>query len=289
MHRASAEAGRKGLGRAAIIKALAPAVRLLIDTELGAGAGKRLDRVEAMFERMGRGDVHQKENEEHGKRYAPGYIEGLTPGTPFLEQPPWVETLNSHWPHIRDELRKNLENNGVWEEGAYARSNNAYAKDWKIAGVLQADQWKGGDRWKATRRAIEELKGVVPFEAFFARMPPHSSIGAHSDNLNYILTSSLGVELESGLSTIQVGNQEEEWEEGKTLVFDTSYFHAAFNDSSRNRYVLVFRFWHPCLTQEERRAIHFSHALLAGTPDPERTRVGAPEAPLWASPSEQQH
>lgn len=285
LHKASADAGRRGLGRAAIIKAVVPAVRRLIESDLGPGTGGRIGRVETMLARMGRGEVYTSESEQDGKRYAPGYVEGLEPGTPFLEEPPWVATLNARWPAIRDELRENLERSGVWEDGAYAKSNNAYAKDWRISGVLKEDQWVGP--WKVTRRAIEELKGVVPFEAFFARMPPHSSIGAHSDKLNYILTSSLGVDLESGLSTIQVGNDEREWEEGQTLVFDTSYIHSAFNDSGRNRYVLVFRFWHPDLTPEERRAIQFVQALIAGVPDPESAKVGAPEAPIWASPSEQ--
>ncbi|CAE8615568.1 unnamed protein product [Polarella glacialis] len=82
-------------------------------------------------------------------------------------------------------------------------------------------EWPRCDQgiFPVTQRILKRLKGITPFEAFFARM-------------------------------------------------------SAYNDSERNRYVLVLRFWHPSLTTEERRAIHLSHTLLAGTPDPEKMKAG---------------
>merc|ERR1712187_868650 len=103
----------------------------------------------------------------------------------------------------------------------------------------------------------------LPFEVFFARMTAHTVIAPHSDNLNYIITSHLALELEAGSCFITVGNEERQWKEGDMFVFDTSYIHSCRNDSDRDRYVLILRFWHPDLTLEERRAIHMSHAILA--------------------------
>jgi len=288
MRRASEQASKAGKGRSAIIEALVPELRTLVETELGGGAGDRLERVEAMFSFMGRGEVHQEDSEERGKRYAPGFIPGLEPNLPFHEEQayPWCAELKRHFSEIRDELRSHLHESAVWEPGAYAQSNTSYAPDWRISGILCADLWQHPDRWKKTQEVIEGLEGVTPFEAFFARMPPHSTIASHSDNLNYILTSHLAIELESDMCSICVGKDERSWEEGQMLVFDTTYMHSAWNDSDRNRYVLVLRFWHPGLKPEERRAVHLSHALLAGTPDPERGR--AKDATLFESPSEQQ-
>eukprot|EP00419_Tripos_fusus_P043418 CAMPEP_0172824650 /NCGR_PEP_ID=MMETSP1075-20121228/18142_1 /TAXON_ID=2916 /ORGANISM="Ceratium fusus, Strain PA161109" /LENGTH=729 /DNA_ID=CAMNT_0013665961 /DNA_START=52 /DNA_END=2238 /DNA_ORIENTATION=- len=261
------EAGVSGRGRAAVIEAMTPFVRALVGSELGADAGGRLGRIETMFARIGRGEVHTEDSEQHGKRYAPGYVEGLSPNMPFHDAQalPWCHQLKQHWTDIRDELRAHLHDSGVWVPGAYADSNKAYAPDWKIAGVLTADKWQAPKRWRRTQSIIKQLPDVLPFEVFFARMPPHSTIAAHSDNLNYIMTSHLALELEAGGCSILVGNEERDWEEGEMLVFDTSYIHKCWNDSDRNRYVLVFRFWHPDLTLEERRAIHFSHSLLAST------------------------
>uniref|UniRef100_A0A7S1W3B9 Aspartyl/asparaginy/proline hydroxylase domain-containing protein n=2 Tax=Alexandrium catenella TaxID=2925 RepID=A0A7S1W3B9_ALECA len=252
-------------------------MRALVGAELGEAAAGRLGRVEDLFGRMARREVHEEEG-EHGRRYAPGFVEGLEPHAPFHDAgAPWCAELRGHWREIREELRRHLGDAGAWAPGAYAASNRAYAPDWKIAGVLTEGRWQSPERWGATQAVIERLEGVAPFEAFFARMPPHSKIAAHSDNLNYILTSHLALDLEAGMCSIVVGSSEREWEEGEVLVFDTTFLHSAYNDSGRDRYVLVLRFWHPGLAVEERRAIHLSHALLAATPDPDRAGGGGAE------------
>mmetsp|Transcript_69363 Transcript_69363/g.127981 ORF Transcript_69363/g.127981 Transcript_69363/m.127981 type:complete len:943 (-) Transcript_69363:69-2897(-) len=264
-----------------VTKALVPGLKKLVDKELGAGAGDRLARVERMFELIGRGEVHTEEDEERGKRYAPGYVEGLNPAKPFhdLENYPWCAELRSHFGEIKAELMRNL-SDGLWRSGAYGASSEAYGKEWKINEVFTADKWQNEERWPRTRAAVQALSGVRPFEVFFARMPPHDHIRAHSDNLNYILTSHLALELETGGSSITVGNETREWVEGEMLVFDTTYIHSARNDSGRNRYVLLLRFWHPELTEEERLAIHLSHAILANTANPDAAKAKI-KRPSW--------
>lgn len=268
------KAAKTGEGKEVIIRALVPCLKSLVEAELGKGAGSRLSRVEAMFDWMARGEVFQEEIPEHGKRFAPGYIEGLQPRIPFhsTEGLPWVTELRQHWTEIRDELRQHLDDSSVWVPGAYAESNAAYGPTWRIAGVLTADKWEDKGVFKATQRILKRLPGVVPFEIFFARLPAGGVIAPHSDNLSYILTSHLALELEAGKCVMKVGNYEKPWEEGQVMIFDTTWIHEAWNHSSRNRYVLVLRFWHPGLTVEERRAIHMSHTLLAGTPDPAKLR-----------------
>jgi len=175
---------------------------------------------------------------------------------------PWCAQLKKQWKAIRQELRQNLDP-GLWTGGAYEKSNAAYGKDWKIMGVLTEDRWQDEKRFQVTTGALQALKGIKPFEAFFAKMPPRTKIAPHSDNLNYILTSHLALELEEGKCSITVGKQEQYWKEGEMLILDTTFIHSTKNESERPRYVLVLRFWHPGLTEEERRAIHVSHAILA--------------------------
>jgi len=72
------------------------------------------------------------------------------------------------------------------------------------------------------------------------------------------------LDLEEGdACQFKVGNEERPWKEGEMLVVDTSYIHSCINETSRARYVLVFRFWHPGLTKEELRGLQLSHAILA--------------------------
>jgi aspartyl/asparaginyl beta-hydroxylase (cupin superfamily) len=49
---------------------------------------------------------------------------------------------------------------------------------------------------------------------------------------------------------------------GKTLVFDDSFEHEVWNDSSRRRVILIFDIFHPDLTHEE---VAFLKALEART------------------------
>merc|ERR1711904_411321 len=86
-------------------------------------------------------------------------------------------------------------------------------------------------------------------------MPPKSNIKAHSDNVNFVLTSHLGVEIPGGQCDLTVGNQTMEWRNGKVLLFDTSILHKAENRADRTRYILMLRIYHPELSQLERSAL----------------------------------
>merc|ERR1712079_663703 len=71
------------------------------------------------------------------------------------------------------------------------------------------------------------------------------------------LVAHLGLEVEEGLCTLRVGDWERQWREGEVLVFDHTYIHSAANHSDKDRYVLIFRFWHPACSEVERYAILF--------------------------------
>jgi aspartate beta-hydroxylase len=54
---------------------------------------------------------------------------------------------------------------------------------------------------------------------------------------------------------LSVGGEVHEWREGRTLVFDDTYEHEAWNRSARVRVVLIADLWNPHLTEIERAAI----------------------------------
>ncbi|MGB9110872.1 MAG: aspartyl/asparaginyl beta-hydroxylase domain-containing protein, partial [Telluria sp.] len=53
----------------------------------------------------------------------------------------------------------------------------------------------------------------------------------------------------------RVGNDVRQWEEGKAWVFDDTIEHEAWNDSERQRAILMFDIWHPQLTGPERALV----------------------------------
>merc|ERR1739848_682873 len=101
----------------------------------------------------------------------------LTPVMPFhdVKSFPWLAELRAQWKSIRKELKNNLDSK-LWTDGAFKAANEAYGKDWKIMGVLTEDKWQDEERFKVTTSTLKKLQGVHLSEAFFAKMPPHSTI-----------------------------------------------------------------------------------------------------------------
>merc|ERR1712037_652969 len=94
---------------------------------------------------------------------------------------------------------------------------------------------------------------------------PRTTIKPHSDFTNFVLTSHLPLVVpDNGQNTcrLSVGDVTRQWIEGKVILFDTSIYHDAINDSDETRYILMLRIWHPDLTREERKALQFIYDCL---------------------------
>ncbi|HVR90504.1 MAG TPA: aspartyl/asparaginyl beta-hydroxylase domain-containing protein [Novosphingobium sp.] len=94
----------------------------------------------------------------------------------------------------------------------------------------------------------------------FSLLRPGARIAPHTGMFNTRLVCHLPLIVPPGCG-FRVGNEVREWEEGKLLVFDDSIEHEAWNDSDRDRVVLIFDIWRPDLTKQERAEID---ALFAG-------------------------
>lgn len=86
--------------------------------------------------------------------------------------------------------------------------------------------------------------------AYFSRLDPETRIAPHRGATNTRLRLHLGIKIptECGMS---VGGVRNIWREGRCLVFDDSFIHSVWNDSSHSRVVLIVDLWHPDLSQHE--------------------------------------
>ena len=198
------------------------------------------------------------------------FVEGLEL-KPFHEAQnyDWCRALEAEWTTVRDELNSRLDGdepddllaqkgNYVWAGAKNATSAAAYGGGWKTLGLCDRSVWDEANTQLFPRTCeLIHRAGVPVVEAFFAKMPAKSKIGAHSDMVNFCLTSHLGIDVPEGECWIDVGDQRREWRNGKTLLFDTSILHRAENNADRTRYILMMRVWHPDLTEAERKAIQF--------------------------------
>lgn len=179
--------------------------------------------------------------------------------------------LEAHWTTIRDELVRvtGLQNlaqigNNIWAPPIVTAAN-AYGPDWRTL-VLQDRDWDPVNikLFPETTRLLRDAGVHVPsVEAFFARQSPDTGIKLHTDDCNFILTMHLALSAPKGQSWIEVAGERRYWENGKGLVFNTSFFHQTMNESKdQERHVLLIRFWHPQLTQVERDALTFLFQVI---------------------------
>jgi aspartyl/asparaginyl beta-hydroxylase (cupin superfamily) len=116
--------------------------------------------------------------------------------------------------------------------------------------------------WEAVEAAASLASAHLP-TVMFSLLAPGARIIAHTGMYNTRLVCHLPLIVPPDCR-FRVGNEVREWEVGKLLIFDDTIEHEAWNDSSRERMVLIFDIWRPELSDRERDEVR---ALLSG-PEP---------------------
>ncbi len=100
------------------------------------------------------------------------------------------------------------------------------------------------------QRTIRTLAGLV----YFSRLAPHSRVAPHRGPTNMRVRAHLGIEIPPECG-IRVGEVSTTWHTGTCIVFDDSFPHDVWNESDRERIVLVVDLWHPDLSDDEVRLL----------------------------------
>jgi aspartate beta-hydroxylase len=91
-------------------------------------------------------------------------------------------------------------------------------------------------------------------EIFFSILKPGVELPPHHGLSNAKLTLHLGLEVPPE-TAIRVGGESRHWREGRSLVFDDSFEHSAWNHDTRPRAVLIADIWNPALTPTEQELV----------------------------------
>lgn len=126
----------------------------------------------------------------------------------------------------------------LWREGGPVAEHVAHCP-------FTFETIRGLDMPHITRRAPSIL---------FSRLSPGARIPPHTGVLNTRLICHLPLVVPPDCG-FRVGGQTRQWKEGKLLVFDDTVEHEAWNESDRDRIILIFDVWRPELDPEERRAV----------------------------------
>lgn len=163
---------------------------------------------------------------------------------------PWVGRLESNWKLIRAELDNLL-------EAVYSIPNFQDISTDQIS-ITQDNLWKTyflyGYGYKAeknclccpeTTRLIEQIPGMKT--AFFSILLPHKTIPEHRGPYKGLLRYHLGLKVPTATEQcgICVGDEVRHWQEGRSLIFDDTFPHAAWNHTDEVRVILFIDFIRP--------------------------------------------
>ena len=196
------------------------------------------------------------------------YFPDLQPRAFFERQEfEWVMELEAATASIRDELLTVLQHPDKLKP--YVQLAVQSPAEWKE--LNNSLQWgsfhlyKGGTRQAAncslcpiTTAIIEKLPLIQTPEhspeVFFSILRPGTHLPPHHGLANYKLAVHLPLIVPSDCA-IRVGNETRIWNEGQCLIFDDSFQHEAWNNSSEMRAVLIFEIWNPQLSSIEQQAV----------------------------------
>lgn len=230
--------------------ACALAERLLAAGRLDTGAVELLE--------SGLRTGHSSEYRPPDPRQQPGqYYPGLT-ATPWHDPGgfAWVPELEAAFPAIRDEALALL------EAGRFAAdpvNGNLTEGSWQEVRLYSEGHRVGVNCSHAPRTAEAAgtiLGATTAGLVFFSVLAPGTRVHPHCGPHNARLRCHLGLVVPDGCG-LRVGGQTGTWEEGKVIVFDDSFEHEVWNNSTASRIVLIIDIWHPDLTPAQIAAIRF--------------------------------
>jgi aspartyl/asparaginyl beta-hydroxylase (cupin superfamily) len=166
------------------------------------------------------------------------------------EEFPWIREIEAEWGTIREELdavlddREDLPN---FQDISVDQHSLTSDDNWKTY-FLYGFGFKAERNCAAcpeTTRLVEAIPGMKT--AFFSILSPHKHIPDHRGPYKGVLRYHLGLRIPEPREQcrIRVGEDVRHWEEGRSLVFDDTFNHEAWNDTDGVRVVLFVDFVRP--------------------------------------------
>ena len=205
------------------------------------------------------------------KQYYPQPRHIMYPGLPIHEfyprdSFPWLETLEDKTEAIKAELQNLI--SGGSEFNAYLESNTERPA-FDSHGMADNDDWGALYLWRNGEPVPEnqalcpvttEAMNVLPLvfsgqrcpNILFSRLRPGAKIPPHNGMINTRLIGHLPLIIPEDCG-FRVGNSTRTWNVGEAFLFDDTIEHEAWNNSSEDRFVLIFEVWRPELTEAEQK------------------------------------
>jgi aspartyl/asparaginyl beta-hydroxylase (cupin superfamily) len=197
------------------------------------------------------------------------------------EEYPELAVIERAFPEIRAELMTLLEERDAIpsfaevEEGQERLAGDGRWKTviFRFCGVDVPENWK---RCPDTAAAIQQVPGITI--AMFSIFEPGKRLPVHMGAMKGVLRYHLPLLVaDSSKCGVRVGGETRQFEEGKPLLFDDTYFHTAWNESAVDRVVLFIDVERRLPYRWLTRLNHWMMRVLAET---ERVKKAAALSPL---------
>lgn len=156
---------------------------------------------------------------------------------------PWIAELERNWPVMRRELDQILihrESLPTFQDISKDQITISNDPNWKVF-FLYGYGYKSEHNCRLcpeTTRLVEKVPGMLT--AFFSILGPGKHIPAHRGPYKGVLRYHLGLKVSEPQEKcrIRVNQEIRHWEEGKSLIFDDSFYHEVWNGTPGERVVL---------------------------------------------------
>jgi beta-hydroxylase len=176
----------------------------------------------------------------------------LVPEQPFLDPSgfAWTQMLENNWGSIRTELDEVMRHRNAlpnFQDISTDQKNLSQDDGWKtfFFYAYGFKAWHNCRRCPETTRLLKQVPGMKT--AFFSILAPGKHLPPHRGPFKGVLRYHLGLMIPQPESScgITVGGDTRHWKEGKSLVFDDTYQHEAWNKTNSDRVVLFMDFVRP--------------------------------------------
>jgi len=155
----------------------------------------------------------------------------------------WTHLLEANWTSIREEVDRILNYREVlpsFHDIAEDASTISQDDDWKtffLYGYGEKAE-ENCSRCPRTTELVEQVPGMTT--AFFSVISPGTHIPPHRGPYKGVLRYHLGLKVPDPPEQcrIRVGDVVEHWDEGQSLVFDDTYNHEVWNETTGERAIL---------------------------------------------------
>ncbi len=161
----------------------------------------------------------------------------------------WTEALRANWQAIRAEaIAAALDPHQAPSLAHISPDHRAIApaNKWRSFFLYGYGYYvpENLERCPETSRLVESIPGLN--SAFFSILAPGTHIPVHRGVTKGLITCHLGLIIpRDGDARMRIDDRVVRWSEGETLVFDDTYDHEVWNDTSGTRVVLLIQFRRP--------------------------------------------